>query len=70
MMILRVHITFGMFNNKSHILVQVNEVCFRYPNARQYKTVASALVKSYPFLESSTDGGEVSDQKKKDFLII
>ena len=33
----------------------------RYPNARQYKTVASALVKSYPFLESSTDGGEVSD---------
>jgi hypothetical protein len=34
---------------------------FRYPNARQYKTVASALVKSYPFLESSTDGGEVSD---------
>ncbi|CAF3625673.1 unnamed protein product [Adineta steineri] len=29
-----------------------------YPNARQYKTVASALVKSYPFLESSTDGGE------------
>ena len=30
-----------------------------YPNARQYKTVASALVKSYPFLESSTDGGEV-----------
>jgi hypothetical protein len=33
----------------------------RYPNARQYKTVASALVKTYPFLESSTDGGEVSD---------
>jgi hypothetical protein len=32
-----------------------------YPNARQYKTVASALVKSYPFLETSTDGGEVSD---------
>jgi len=30
-----------------------------YPNARQYKTVASALVKAYPFLESSTDGGEV-----------
>ncbi|CAF4714388.1 unnamed protein product [Rotaria sp. Silwood1] len=29
-----------------------------YPNARQYKTVASALVKSYPFLESSTEGGE------------
>lgn len=29
-----------------------------YPNARQYKTVASALVKSYPFLETSTDGGE------------
>lgn len=29
-----------------------------YPNARQYKTVASALVKAYPFLESSTDGGE------------
>lgn len=32
-----------------------------YPNARQYKTVATALVKNYPFLESSTDGGEVSD---------
>ncbi|CAF1040547.1 unnamed protein product [Rotaria sordida] len=29
-----------------------------YPNARQYKTVASALVKAYPFLESSTEGGE------------
>ncbi|CAF0902907.1 unnamed protein product [Adineta steineri] len=29
-----------------------------YPNARQYKTVASALVKSYPFLETSTEGGE------------
>ncbi|CAF4103084.1 unnamed protein product [Rotaria socialis] len=29
-----------------------------YPNARQYKTVASALVKAYPFLETSTDGGE------------
>ncbi|UJR08573.1 hypothetical protein I4U23_012832 [Adineta vaga] len=29
-----------------------------YPNARQYKTVASALVKNYPFLESSTEGGE------------
>ncbi|CAF0787632.1 unnamed protein product [Didymodactylos carnosus] len=29
-----------------------------YPNARQYKTVASALVKAYPFLEQSTDGGE------------
>jgi hypothetical protein len=29
-----------------------------YPNARQYKTVASALVKTYPFLESSTEGGE------------
>ncbi|CAF4623121.1 unnamed protein product [Rotaria socialis] len=32
-----------------------------YPNARQYKTVASALVKAYPFLESSTEGGEVSN---------
>ncbi|CAF1088692.1 unnamed protein product, partial [Didymodactylos carnosus] len=29
-----------------------------YPNARQYKTVASALVKAFPFLEQSTDGGE------------
>ncbi|CAF0997001.1 unnamed protein product [Adineta ricciae] len=29
-----------------------------YPNARQYKTVAAALVKTYPFLESSTEGGE------------
>lgn len=43
----------------------------RYPNARQYKTVASALVKTYPFLESSTDGGEVSYiiyYKKNDYL--
>lgn len=31
-----------------------------YPNARQYKTVATALVKAYPFLETSAEGGEVS----------
>lgn len=37
---------------------------FRYPNARQYKTVAAALVKAYPFLESSTDGGEVCERRK------
>ena len=43
--------------------MHLSSLDFRYPNARQYKTVATALVKAYPFLESSSDGGEVSNQK-------
>jgi len=49
------------FKEKQKFFFLINIFIFRYPNARQYKTVASALVKAYPFLESSTDGGEVSE---------
>lgn len=42
---------------------------FRYPNARQYKTVATALVKAYPFLETSAEGGEVRKCHSMEILI-